>query len=48
MCDYIKSDGTSVDVTNGEGLVCQGTVKVIIDADVLKTVTNVMPVSDIC
>jgi hypothetical protein len=49
MCDCVKSDDKSIDIVNGDRLVCQGqgNGKVIIYGDVEKIITNVMHVPDI-
>jgi hypothetical protein len=48
-CDYIKTGGKSINIANGDRLVCQGqgNVKVIIDGNTQKTNTDVMHVPDI-
>jgi hypothetical protein len=49
MCDYLTSEDKGINIANSERLVCkgQGNVKVIIDGNVEKTITDVMHVPDI-
>jgi hypothetical protein len=49
MCDYLKSEGKRINTANSERLVCehQGNVKVIIDGNAKKTITDVTHVPDI-